>query len=425
MSLVTRASNIIMRPNAEWPVIAAEPATPVSVFTGYVVPLAAIGPIASCIGFSVVGVGIPFVGTYRVGLIAGLTNAVISYVFALLGVFLLAAIVNVLAPFFGAPKSWLGSLKVTAYSLTPSFLAGILLIFPPLGILGIVASLYGIFLIFIGLPVLMGASREKAPIYVVSVIGCGIVLGVIFGAVNAAVRVGSYAATGEFGGTSIGSTDTGAAQSVAASILGSALGGSAANREAAQQAVGAVAGAAAQADAADKSGDSNAQTAAGLGMLKALVTGGKSVVVVPRAELQSLLPSHFGDMQRADAQSESRSFAGLKGSKAAADYKDAGGTVQIEVSDLGNVGGLAALAGTAGNLAESEDNDGYEKNADVAGQKVHESWKNATKHSELMSIVDSRFAVGVTGHGVDMDTALKALQTVDVGKLRDFAAHAK
>ncbi len=55
MSLVTRASNIITRPHAEWPVVAAEPATPGSIFTGYVVPLAAIAPIASFIGFSVLG----------------------------------------------------------------------------------------------------------------------------------------------------------------------------------------------------------------------------------------------------------------------------------------------------------------------------------------------------------------------------------
>jgi len=83
MSLVTRASNTILRPNSEWPVIAAEPATPASILVGYVLPLAAIGQIASFIGFSVVGVGIPFLGTYRVGLATGLTNAVVSYVFTL------------------------------------------------------------------------------------------------------------------------------------------------------------------------------------------------------------------------------------------------------------------------------------------------------------------------------------------------------
>jgi hypothetical protein len=96
--------------------------------------------------------------------------------------------------------------------------------------------------------------------------------------------------------------------------------------------------------------------------------------------------------------------------------------VQIEVSDLGNIAGLATLADAAANFGESQDDEGYEKNVDVAGQKVHVSWKNATKHSELLSLVDSRFAVGVTGDGVDVDVALKALQTIDLGKLRSLAA---
>jgi hypothetical protein len=67
------------------------------------------------------------------------------------------------------------------------------------------------------------------------------------------------------------------------------------------------------------------------------------------------VPSQFGDMQRADAQSESGTFAGIKGSKALVRFQDAGAAVQIEVSDLGNVGGLAALTDAAANFAESED----------------------------------------------------------------------
>jgi hypothetical protein len=85
---------------------------------------------------------------------------------------------------------------------------------------------------------------------------------------------------------------------------------------------------------------------------------------------------------------------------------------------MGNAGGLAALAGAAANLTEHEDNDGYEKNVDLGNMKVHETWTNATKHSELFAIVDNRWALGATGDGVDMDTAEKALQTIDVSKLQ-------
>ncbi len=46
MALVERVTNILLKPKVEWPRIAEESATTSSVFTGYVMILAAIGPLA-------------------------------------------------------------------------------------------------------------------------------------------------------------------------------------------------------------------------------------------------------------------------------------------------------------------------------------------------------------------------------------------
>src|SRR5512147_2530289 len=46
MTVVDRVKNICLTPNTEWPVIAGEPASPASLITGYVAPLAAIGAVA-------------------------------------------------------------------------------------------------------------------------------------------------------------------------------------------------------------------------------------------------------------------------------------------------------------------------------------------------------------------------------------------
>ena len=431
MDLVTRAKNIILKPNQEWPVVAGEPSTPGGLVAGYVAPLAAIGPIATFIGLCIVGVGVPFIGTYRVGFASGITQAVISFVFAILGIFVVAAIVNVLAPSFSGQKNWVAALKVTAYSYTPAFIAGILLIIPPLGLLGILAGLYGIYLLYAGLPVLMGAPKAQAPIYTIAVVFCAIVVGILFGTVSAAVRIGSYAMTGGVFGGGIagigggGSTDTDQAQKTVATIIGNAAGGGEHNQQAAQQMVSSVASAAAQADDASKNGDQNAQAAAGLNVLKSLVSGGKTVNVIPREQLASLLPDTIGDMPRGDTQSDTGSFAGIKGSKASSLYKDSTGSIELEVGDMGNASGIAMLANAAANVVEHEDDNGYEKNVDVNGMRVHETWTNAGKHSELFAIVDNRFALGVTGDGVDMDAAVRALQTVDLSKLQAMADAAK
>ena len=101
MDLQTRAKNILLTPNTEWPVIAGEQTSTGALITGYVMPLAAIGAVAGFIGGSIVGTTIPFVGTYRAPILAGLTTAVFMFVMAIVGVLILAFIIDALAPTFG------------------------------------------------------------------------------------------------------------------------------------------------------------------------------------------------------------------------------------------------------------------------------------------------------------------------------------
>ena len=70
-SLVDRAKAIILKPKEEWPIIAAEPMTQGQIFKGWVLPLAAIGPVASLIGGQVFGYG-GFGFSFRVGFGFGL-----------------------------------------------------------------------------------------------------------------------------------------------------------------------------------------------------------------------------------------------------------------------------------------------------------------------------------------------------------------
>ena len=68
-------------------------------------PLAAIGAVAGLIGGSLVGRTLPFIGTYRMPLVAGVGLAVFTFVMAIVGVFLLSIIINALAPTFGGEKN--------------------------------------------------------------------------------------------------------------------------------------------------------------------------------------------------------------------------------------------------------------------------------------------------------------------------------
>jgi len=187
MALVDRVKNILLSPRTEWPVIDAEPATVASLYTGYIMPLAAIPVICQAIGMSFIGVTIPFTGThYRSPIANALVSAAVLYCFSLIAVFIVALIVDNLAPSFGGTKNQVQALKVVAYSYTASWVGGILSLVPALGIIGILFALYSLYLLYLGLPVLMKSPPDKSVGYTLVVVVCTIVVTwIIFFAVAA------------------------------------------------------------------------------------------------------------------------------------------------------------------------------------------------------------------------------------------------
>ena len=183
MNLVERAKNIVLQPNQEWPVIAAEAADTKSLFVGYAMPLAAIPPIAAWLGFSVIGVSAGILGTYRAPIVGGLGVAIVSYVLGLISVFALGLIIDALAPSFGGQKNNIQAMKCAVYAHTPAWLGGIFHLVPALGVLALVAALYGLYLLYLGLPVLMKAPSDKTVGYAVVVVLCAIVLTIVISAI--------------------------------------------------------------------------------------------------------------------------------------------------------------------------------------------------------------------------------------------------
>jgi Yip1 domain len=170
-SLVDRVKNILMSPKTEWPVIAAEPATIGGIYRNYVIILAAIGPIAGAIGLLLMGTGFfHFSMSFIIG------QAVIGYLLGLLGVYLLALVIEALAPSFGGTRDRLAAFKLVAYSMTAIWVASILAIIPFLGLLALIGLIYTFYLLWIGLPVLMKSSADKSAAYAVVVIVCCIVI---------------------------------------------------------------------------------------------------------------------------------------------------------------------------------------------------------------------------------------------------------
>jgi hypothetical protein len=170
MNLIERVKNILLKPREEWPKIAAEAATVQSLYVGYIVILAAIGPIAMLVAFSALGLGF------------GLSTAVFAYIHSLIGVAILALIVDVLAPSFGGVKDYVAAMKLVAYSFTAVWIAQIALLIPVAGILVVLVGLiYGFYLLFLGVPVLKKSTPDKAVPFTIVVVVSAIVLMYLLG----------------------------------------------------------------------------------------------------------------------------------------------------------------------------------------------------------------------------------------------------
>jgi hypothetical protein len=185
-ALVARAKAITMSPKTEWPIIAAETTEPTKVLTGYVVPLALIGPIATLIGTQIFGIN-AFIATIRPSLTFSVTTAITSFVLSLVGVFVLAFVANFLSPKFGGKDNFPAAFRWVAYAMTASWIGGIFGLIPALALIGLLFSLYSLYLLYVGASPVMGVPQDKAIGYTAVTVVAAIVLYIVVGTVTAAI----------------------------------------------------------------------------------------------------------------------------------------------------------------------------------------------------------------------------------------------
>lgn len=190
MNLVDRVKNLIVSPAKEWEVIKYETWTTTELFTKYAILLASIPAVAGFLGYSFFGISYGF-GSYKLGFGTSFTWAILTYVLTLAGVYVLGFIIDALAPSFGSTKDMVASLKVAVFSSTPSWVAGILNIFPALSILVVIASIYGLVLRYMGLERVKSVPKDKMVGYFVIVLIVAIFVYVVIGAIVGAIALSS------------------------------------------------------------------------------------------------------------------------------------------------------------------------------------------------------------------------------------------
>jgi hypothetical protein len=413
--LIARAKAILLTPKTEWPVIAAEPDTVGGLFASYIAILALVPALCGFLRMSVIGISMPFLGSYRVGMGSGLSTAVLSYVLALVGVFVVSLIVNALAPTFGGQKDKVQALKAVAYSYTAGWVASVIGLVPGLGIIAALAGLvYGLYLLYLGLPPTMKCPPDKAVGYTVVTVICAIVVAILAQYVVGRVMYmgGAY---GGFGSpmSSIGRMHRdGGLQSDGGFAKGSAGEKLDAWTKQMQQATK-------QMDAAQKSGDTTAQANAVGQMLGAALGAGGKVQALPPDRLKPFVPDTLAGLKRTQLTSERNGALGMQISDAKAQYSDgADHSLNLDITDTGSLKGIVGFAAGWGGVEQDKETDtGYDKTYKSDGRIVHEKWDNQSHRGEYGMVVGDRFSVQVSGSAGNIDELKSALMSLNLAGL--------
>lgn len=404
--LFARVMAILTKPANEWPLIAEEPATISALYRNYILVLAAIPAVFGFVKMSFIGMSVPFMGTFHTGVGAGLKGMIVGYALSLVGVYLMALLINALAPTFGGRKNPLQALKTVAYAYTASWVAGIGQLLPWIGVLVTLAGAgYSIYLLYLGLPHTMKCPPEKSKAYT----AVSFVIAILVGW-TVAIIAGNVAGPGTMvngtGGTSIESR--GDIHFDTDSPLGKL-----------EQLGKRAEEASRKFEAAQKSGDSEAQNQAMREMVGAVLGGGDQVESLAPKRLKSFLPETLAGIARSDYAAERNAAMGMQISTAKAHYTDAGTgrSLNLEITDMGSAKGLMAFAGWAIVQQDRESDQGYEKTYKSDGRLLHEKWNNKNQQGEYAAVLGKRFVVKVSGKADSIGELKSALDSLDLDGL--------
>ncbi|EGF92400.1 hypothetical protein ABI_08360 [Asticcacaulis biprosthecium C19] len=374
--LVERVKAILLKPSPTWDVIATEPASVKSLYMGYILPLAAIGPIAGLLGI--------LIFTGLLAILAGpflVIGAIFGFVMNLVVVYVMALIVDGLAPSFGGQRNFLQAFKVMAYSMTAAWVAAVIGLIPFLGWLSILGGLYSLYLLYLGLPKLMGAPAEKSLGYTAVVVVIAIALSLVVSAITRSVM-----ALGTLGAVATYSA--------------------AANKTVTVPGMGSVDLAKVEQAANQMAAEASAQAA-----------GGTTVTLADPQGLLALMPANYLGAARADDSTQSGGAAGVSVATASANYVINGNAVELEVTDLGSVSGLGALATAVNVNTSSSSAGGYEKVTTSNGQMVAESWNSETKQGSYTIVRNGRISVEASGTVDSIEVLKNLVNGLDAGRL--------
>ena len=173
MKIINQAKSVLLNPKG-----ALQNAKNDKVETMEIIMYLAIIGVPTLIGY-IIGYGV--IGFRGVFIGASVGAAIAYYIVAIIGIIAFGYIINVFAPTFKSKQNNMQALKLVTFSSTPWLLAGIFYLYPPIWFLVLLAGLYGLYILYIGIPIFMETPKDQhIPYLIVSIIIFIVIMSIVF-----------------------------------------------------------------------------------------------------------------------------------------------------------------------------------------------------------------------------------------------------
>jgi hypothetical protein len=176
--LLSHVWGLLTNPEKEWKSIRKENCTIGKCYCSHVFMLAAIPPVAAYFGTTHVGWQVVSREVSKLTPESALWIAALTYLTILVAVITIGKMIHWMGKTYGSRQSLPQCIALAAYSATPLFLSGVMLLYPMLWLnllLGLPVLAYTVYLLYTGVPIIMGITKERGFLFSSAVLAVGLV----------------------------------------------------------------------------------------------------------------------------------------------------------------------------------------------------------------------------------------------------------
>ena len=179
---------LLANPQREWRAIREARCTIGKCYCSHVLILAALPVLAGFIGTTQIGWQIGTREIVKLTYESAAIIAVLSYITMLVAVFSIGWLIHWMGQTYGSKQPLPLCIALAAYTATPLFLVGVLWVYPVLWfnlLVGLPALAYSVYLLYTGVPIMMGIPEERGFLFASAVLAVGLVMLVAVLAISA------------------------------------------------------------------------------------------------------------------------------------------------------------------------------------------------------------------------------------------------